>query len=59
LNFLLNFLAAAVENMLKNLQMSFINRHRTAELITKTQLWFHPEDFGKKIKFYFDKYEKK
>jgi len=47
---ILNFLAAAVENMLKNLQMSFINRHKTTEIITKTQLWFHPEDFYNKIK---------
>jgi len=46
---ILNFLAIAVENMLKNLQMSFINRHRTTEFITKTQLWFHPEDFYNKL----------
>ncbi|KKP60062.1 MAG: hypothetical protein UR54_C0020G0005 [Candidatus Roizmanbacteria bacterium GW2011_GWA2_34_18] len=38
-----------LENFLKNLQLILINRHRTTEIITSTQLWFHPDDFEKKI----------
>jgi len=38
------------ESFLKNLQLTLINRHRTTEIITNTQLWFHPDDFEKKIK---------
>jgi predicted nucleotidyltransferase len=38
-----------VEVILKNFQLSLINRHRTTELITDTQLWFHPEDFQKRL----------
>ena len=39
-----------IESILKNLQLTLINRHRTTEMITSTQLWFHPDDFEKKIK---------
>ena len=39
-----------LENLLKNLQLSLIRRHKTTEIITDSQLWFHPVDFGKKIK---------
>ena len=39
-----------LENLLKKLQLQLINKHRTTELITDTQLWFHPDDFEKKIK---------
>ncbi len=39
-----------IESILKNLQLTLINRHRTTEIITNSQLWFHPDDFGKKIK---------
>ncbi|MEK7597724.1 MAG: hypothetical protein AAB441_03725 [Patescibacteria group bacterium] len=39
-----------IESILKNLQLTLINRHRTTEIITPTQLWFHPDDFEKKIK---------
>ncbi len=38
-----------IESLLKNLQLNLINRHKTTEIITSTQLWFHPDDFGKKI----------
>lgn len=38
-----------LEYLLMKIQLSFINRHRTTELITKNQLWFHPDDFEKKI----------
>ncbi|MCL4364621.1 hypothetical protein M1328_05290 [Patescibacteria group bacterium] len=39
-----------IENSLKKLQLKLITRHRTTELITSTQLWFHPDDFEKTIK---------
>jgi len=38
-----------IELLFKNLQLTLINRHKTSEIITKNQLWFHPVDFGKKI----------
>ena len=38
-----------IESILKNLQLTLINHHRTTEMITSTQLWFHPDDFEKKI----------
>lgn len=38
-----------IENLLKKFQLNLINRHKTSEIITPTQLWFHPEDFEKKI----------
>ncbi len=37
------------ERLAKNFQLTSINRHRTTERITNTQLWFHPDDFSKKI----------
>ena len=39
-----------IESIFKKVQLSLINRHRTTEIITSTQLWFHPDDFEKKIK---------
>lgn len=39
-----------MEKILRNLQLYFINKHKTTELITETQLWFHPEDYSKKVK---------
>ncbi len=39
-----------IESSLKSLQLYFINKHQTSEIITSTQLWFHPEDFGIKLK---------
>ena len=37
------------EFVLKYFQVALIRKHRTTEVITDTQLWFHPEDFEKKI----------
>jgi len=37
------------EKFFKEIQLFFINRHRTTEIITNTQLWFFPDDFEKKI----------
>jgi len=39
-----------VEYQLKKFQLQLINKHKTTEIITSTQLWFHPVDFEKKIK---------
>lgn len=39
-----------IESLLKKIQFFLINRHRTKEIITSTQLWFHPDDFEKKVK---------
>lgn len=39
-----------LEKILKKFQLYFINRHKTKEIITDSQLWFHPDDFEKKIK---------
>jgi hypothetical protein len=39
-----------LEAILKKLQLNLINKHKTSEIITPTQLWFHPDDFEKKIK---------
>jgi hypothetical protein len=47
--FMLNKAGDAVEYILKNLQLYLINRHKTTEIITDTQLWFFPEDFEKSI----------
>ncbi len=38
------------ESILKKFQLRLINKHKTTEIITFTQLWFHPNDFEKKIK---------
>lgn len=38
-----------IECMLKFVQKNIIKRHQTTELITQTQLWFHPDDFEKKM----------
>ncbi len=46
---ILNVIAEVAEKVLKLFQMYFINQHKTTELITENQLWFHPEDFGKKV----------
>jgi len=44
-----NFVGDLVERLLKQAQLILINRHRTTEIITNTQLWFFPDDFEKKI----------
>lgn len=38
------------ERLARWLQLKLINRHRTTEIITDTQLWFFPDDFEKKLK---------
>lgn len=38
-----------IEVVLKYVETILINSHKTNELITDTQLWFHPDDFEKKI----------
>lgn len=48
--FILNTISNWLENLLKNLQLKLINYHKTTEIITSTQLWFHPDDFEEKIK---------
>ncbi|PIU74306.1 hypothetical protein COS77_02270 [Candidatus Roizmanbacteria bacterium CG06_land_8_20_14_3_00_34_14] len=48
---ILNTFFNKIEQSLKGYQLHLINRHRTTEFITPTQLWFHPDDFEKKIKY--------
>lgn len=45
----LHVFASLLENLLKKLQFYLINRHKTTEIITDTQLWFFPDDFETKI----------
>jgi len=44
-----NLIIDSFELIFKKLQLYFIKKHRTTELITATQLWFHPEDFEKRL----------
>lgn len=37
------------EFLLKKIQLYFINKHRTNEIITDSQLWFFPKDFEEKL----------
>jgi len=46
---ILNSLAEWIEAIFKKIQLFFIRRHQTREIITSTQLWFFPEDFEKKL----------
>lgn len=39
------FLNPFIENALRFLQMSFIKRHQTKEIVTKSMLAFHPNDY--------------
>ncbi len=39
-----------LEVFVKKLQLVIIKRHQTSEIVTETQLWFHPDDFEKKVK---------
>ena len=48
---ILHLLADGIELLLKGLQLSIIRKHQTKELITPTQLWFHPKDFGEKMDY--------
>jgi len=43
------FVGNFIESILKKVQKSIINRHKTTELITDTQLWFFPDDFEKNL----------
>ncbi len=45
-----NKLGLFLEQLFKSLQLHSIKKHTTTEIITNTQLWFHPEDFAKKLK---------
>ena len=38
-----------IESILKKMQLYFIRKHQTTEIITENQLWFHPDDFAKKV----------
>ncbi|MDO8497833.1 MAG: hypothetical protein Q7S61_04790 [bacterium] len=38
-----------IEKVLRKAQLYFIHRHTTTERISETQLWFHPDDFQKKL----------
>ena len=46
---ILNTFFNKIEQSLKVFQLHLINRHRTTEIVTSTQLWFHPQDFYKRI----------
>ncbi|MFA6016855.1 MAG: hypothetical protein WC744_02105 [Patescibacteria group bacterium] len=46
---ILNF-GRKIELILKKIQLNSINKHRTTEIITSSQLWFHPDDFERKLK---------
>jgi predicted nucleotidyltransferase len=46
---ILNTFFNKIEQSLKVFQLHLINRHRTTEIVTSTQLWFHPNDFYKTI----------
>ncbi|MFH1827314.1 MAG: hypothetical protein ABH812_02700 [bacterium] len=45
----LNKIGDKLEKKLKEFQLSFINRHKTKEIITNTQLWFFPNDFEEEL----------
>ncbi|MBI2641426.1 nucleotidyltransferase domain-containing protein [Candidatus Roizmanbacteria bacterium] len=47
---LLRLIGDSIESMLKKLQLHFIKKHMTNEIVTNTQLWFHPDDYAEKIK---------
>lgn len=38
-----------IESFLKKIQMYLINKHKTKEIITDTQLWFFPDDFEDRL----------
>ena len=45
-----NIFPTLIEKLSRKIQLILINRHRTTELVSNTQLWFHPEDFADKLK---------
>lgn len=40
-----NLIADTIEQLLKAFQLLIIERHKTTEIVSDTQLWFHPVDF--------------
>ncbi|MFA6532371.1 MAG: hypothetical protein WCT22_00040 [Patescibacteria group bacterium] len=46
---ILNTFFNIIESIFKRIQLDSINKHRTTEIITSTQLWFHPDDFEKRL----------
>ncbi len=44
-----NLVGNWLESVLKKLQLNSINKHKTREIISESQLWFFPEDFEKKM----------
>ncbi len=47
---LVYFLGDLFEYALKTLQLWKINKGKTTEIVTNTQLWFFPDDFEKKVR---------
>jgi len=43
-----NIIQDWIELLIRKFQLYFIKKHQTSEIITNHQLWFHPQDFGKK-----------
>lgn len=41
----------SIEKVAKRMQLFFINRHKTTEIVTDTQLWFFPDDVERTIKY--------
>lgn len=48
-----------LELILRLLQLTIIKLHQTTEIVTDSQLWFHPNDFGKKMVSIFPKQDRK
>ena len=38
------------ESVVKRLQLVLINRHKTTEMVSDTQLWFFPDDYERKVR---------
>lgn len=49
-NLVIGILSKGAEFIYRRLQLQLINRHKTTEIITDTQLWFHPNDFEIKVR---------
>lgn len=49
LHVILNLVQDLIESTVRYLQLQSINRHKTTEIVTDTQLWFFPNDFEKKV----------
>lgn len=46
------YIGQIIEKLLKKIQLNFINKNKTKELITQTQLWFFPKDFEDELNGY-------